>query len=253
MSSLRSALRSLASSSLRSHHTSVTLRALRHWRECLRSLGARAGMPLSVRPRKTANAVSRLADQLERSVIRDRVAVGIVLQERSGLFDGTGGNEAIGRTADRLASLPQYAVDLRGADEERLPHFQIREVTRRDVANAAELRIVLSDPQDLTQDDPRKADVLRSFDHCPGPVGLRMTDAVQERDPDARVDDDQACRRPRRIDERSPSHLTLPASCRMRCRRRLRTSRRRARSTTSFVKRAPVSSLAVSTRSSSQR
>ena len=103
-------------------------------------------MPLSVRPRKTANAVSRLADQLERSVIRDRVAVGIVLQERSGLFDGTGGNEAIGRTADRLASLPQYAVDLRGADEERLPHFQICEVTQQEVANAAELRVVLSDP-----------------------------------------------------------------------------------------------------------
>jgi hypothetical protein len=37
-------------------------------------LGARAGMLLSVSARKTANVVSRLADQLERSDVRDRLA-----------------------------------------------------------------------------------------------------------------------------------------------------------------------------------
>lgn len=117
----------------------------------------RTGRDASLRQAaEDASAVSRLADQLERSDIRDRVELGIVLQERSGLFDGTGGNEAIGRTTDRLASLPQYAVDLRRPDEERLPHFQIREVTQQELANAAELRVVLQTPQDLLQDDPRK-------------------------------------------------------------------------------------------------
>jgi hypothetical protein len=99
-------------------------------------------------------------------------------------------------------------------------------------ANAAELRVVLQAPQDLLQGDPGKGDVLRPFDHCLGPGGLRMTDSVQEQDPDARVDDDEACRRPSRIEEEIAFPTDLAASCRMRHRRRLRTSRRRARSTT---------------------
>ena len=171
--------------------------------------------------------VSRLCVQPEWSHLGDRVEVGIVLQERSGLLDGTGGNEAIGRTADRLAPLSQRAVDLRRLNEERSTHLQIGEVTQKEVANSTELRVAPQTAQDLLQDNPRNADVFRPLDHRSGPVCFRMINPVQERNPDAGVDDDHASRRPRRIAERSPSHLTFPASRRMRrhCWRR-RSSRR---------------------------
>src|SRR5438093_10020283 len=107
--------------------------------------------------------------------------------------------------------------------------------------------------QDLLEDDPRNAYVFRPLDDAASPLRLVVIDSVQNEDPHARVDDDHANRRPRRIADKSPSHLTLPASRRMRWRRALRTSRRRARSTTSFVKREPVSCFAVSTSSSSNR
>src|SRR5712691_7361176 len=115
------------------------------------------------------------------------------------------------------------------------------------------MRITFQASQDLLEDDPRNTHVFRSFDDCARPLRLRVIDSVQNEDPNARIDDDHANRRPRRISDRSPSHLTLPASRRMRLRRALRTSRRRARSTTSFVKREPVSCFAVSTSSSSNR
>src|SRR6185436_4430004 len=125
--------------------------------------------------------------------------------------------------------------------------FKIRKVAQEEIPNSVAMRITFQSSQDLLEDDPRNAYVFRPFDDTTSPRRLRVIDSVQNEDPNACIDDDHANRRPRRISERSPSHLTLPASRRMRWRRALRTSRRRARSTTSFVKREPVSCFAVST------
>ena len=59
-----------------------------------------------------ANPVSELPKQFQREGLRDRVKVRIVLQERRPLFDGAGGNQAVGRAANRLALFPQRAVDV---------------------------------------------------------------------------------------------------------------------------------------------